>query len=114
MRTNPAWTGLRTTRSFVSTGVVLALLAVGHNQSLDLAPAHPVQPSHLGGRLLDPERPLWKNAWSEEFPGCVSVLLWPADEEPVALLTRTPGGQVDRVEAGARPALDLETVGVCR
>ncbi len=62
----------------------------------------------------------WKAAYSERFPGCVPSILWPADENPVALLTRGPDGSVDkvaldrqrqplgRVPAGAR------TIGACR
>jgi hypothetical protein len=41
--------------------------------------------------------PLWKAAYSERYPGCVPSVLWPADEQPVAVVTRTPDGRIDRV-----------------
>jgi hypothetical protein len=57
----------------------------------------------------------WKESYSRRYPGCVSMALWPVDEQPVALVTRGPGGEVRRVpvdrpvpHAGDRP------IGACR
>jgi len=63
---------------------------------------------------------LWRAAYSERYPGCVPSVLWPADEQPVAVVTRTPGGRIDRValDADQRPVHALppaaETIGACR
>jgi hypothetical protein len=57
--------------------------------------------------------PIWRESWSERFPGCVATVLWPPAERPVALVTRDPAGRVARVPA--RAAVDDEhTVGACR
>lgn len=55
---------------------------------------------------------LWQSSWSERFPGCVALALWPRDERPVALVTRGAGGEVARVSPEAR-SLD-RVVGACR
>ncbi len=57
----------------------------------------------LGLLGLEPEQveavptPRWEVAYSDRYPGCVSMPLWPLGERPVALVTRTPDGMVDRV-----------------
>src|SRR5690349_4315410 len=43
----------------------------------------------------------WQPSYSERYPGCVPSVLWPADERPVAVVTRTPDGRVDRVALDA-------------
>ena len=58
---------------------------------------------------------VWRAAWSERYPGCVSTVLWPADERPVAIVVRTAGGGIDRVDltsVASMPAADA--VGACR
>jgi hypothetical protein len=62
----------------------------------------------------------WHDSWSVRYPGCVPAVLWPAQERPVAVVTRTADGELDRVALDARrrpvervPA-DARTVGVCR
>lgn len=63
---------------------------------------------------------LWKPAYSERYPGCVPAVLWPADEQPVALLTITPDGRVSRVAIDAHRRLAspvpaaARTIGACR
>ena len=65
------------------------------------------------GRYDEPE-PIWRESWSERFPGCVATVLWPPAERPVAVVTRDPSGRVARVES-ARAAVDgARTVGACR
>ena len=62
----------------------------------------------------------WKESYSVRFPGCVSPVLWPAEEEPVAYLARRPGGAVVEVPATdieqvrALRSRDLQTIGYCR
>lgn len=65
------------------------------------------------------QSPVWRSAYSERFPGCVPTVLWPADERPVAVLTKGPDGRVHRVAvetyrrgAGIEPG--ARTIGVCR
>src|SRR3954466_12950738 len=47
---------------------------------------------------------VWKDSYSRRFPGCVSLVLWPAGQQPVAYVTRTSAGALNRVSAdlGAR------------
>jgi hypothetical protein len=61
----------------------------------------------------------WKESWSARYPGCVSVLLWPQDERPVALVARFPDGRVTRVPVHRGQGLSAvpsgtRTVGACR
>ena len=62
----------------------------------------------------------WKESWSERYPGCVSVLLWPREEPPVAVVVRRPNGSVARVavHGTSRPFAAVpdgtEAVGACR
>ena len=62
----------------------------------------------------------WEASYSEQYPGCVASALWPAEELPVALVVRTPDGNVDRVALDAQrrslqhlPA-GSTTIGACR
>jgi hypothetical protein len=59
---------------------------------------------------------LWSASWSERFPGCVAVVLWPEGERPVALVTRSPDGAMTRLEVGSarRVPLGDRVVGACR
>ena len=58
---------------------------------------------------------VWEESYSERYPGCVAAVLWPRDEQPVAIVTRTPGGHVDRVPVGAGPLPSTAvTIGACR
>jgi hypothetical protein len=62
----------------------------------------------------------WKGTYSLRYPGCVPSVLWPADEHPVALITRRPDGRVDKVALGGgrRPVGSVtdgtRTIGACR
>lgn len=60
--------------------------------------------------------PAWRTVWSERFPDCVSVVLWPDGEEPVALVTKDPDGRVRRVahDAPLSAIPGRVTVGACR
>lgn len=79
------------------------------------------QGAHAGSvsaRLADSDLPAWESRYSERYPGCVSMPLWPLGEEPVALVTRTPEGTVDRVPLGG-VQLDgadsrANAIGACR
>lgn len=85
------------------------------------APEQSVSPAP-GGRSVDDGRPsVWESSYSVRFPGCVAMVLWPADETPVALVTRDPRGAVSRVtladlRAGRVPATVAgeRTIGACR
>lgn len=65
-------------------------------------------------------QPLWETAYSERYPGCVSMVLWPLDEVPVALVTRTPAGDVSLVPLGEvdraplSPLGQAHAIGACR
>jgi hypothetical protein len=67
-----------------------------------------------------PTTTLWRTSYSERYPGCVPSVLWPADEQPVAVVTRTPDGRIDRVALDADQRLvralpaAAETIGACR
>ena len=61
----------------------------------------------------------WKAAYSERYPGCVPSILWPADEHPVAVLTKRADGSVDKVSLDGQRPLDsvpagARTIGACR
>ena len=58
--------------------------------------------------------PIWRESWSERFPGCVATVLWPPGERPVALVTRDPAGQLSRVSVAEAAAGAARTVGACR
>jgi hypothetical protein len=79
-------------------------------------------PSSILATPVVEERPtssVWKTAYSEMYPGCVSTVLWPSAEEPVAIVVIDADGKtvrVSREEARLRAAAgDLaRTIGVCR
>lgn len=82
-----------------------------------------IQRGHAGpvtARVVDTGVPLWESAYSERYPGCVSMPLWPLGEVPVALVTRTPEGTVDRVPLGrfagvsASAVGEADAIGACR
>jgi hypothetical protein len=58
--------------------------------------------------------PIWRESWSERFPGCVATVLWPPAERPVAVVTRDPAGRVARVDVARATVGDARTVGACR
>ena len=62
------------------------------------------------------EAPLWEAGWSERFPGCVAMVLWPRGERPAAFVIRSPDGAVHRLTVGTerRVPLDDRVVGACR
>jgi hypothetical protein len=77
---------------FRSAGIALVLAlptASGSSITLD-APAATEQ-------VQQQTDPLWRASYSERYPGCVPSVLWPADEQPVAVVTRTPDGRITRV-----------------
>ena len=99
---------------FRSAGV-LAVLAIPMISGLGAVDAG--SPGERPGR---PEAKAWKAAYSERYPGCVPSVLWPADEAPVALITKRPDGSVDKValDAQRRPLRSVpagaRTIGACR
>jgi hypothetical protein len=77
-----------------------------------------------GSRIAPPDAvasgdvttPVWRESWSERFPGCVAMVLWPGTERPVALVTRSPGGELRRLDVGSdqRVPVSDRAVGACR
>ncbi len=69
-----------------------------------------------------PAEPAWSASYSRRFPGCVSAVLWPANERPVAFLLRDRSGEVRRVRwrhvvrlaDHGQLGRDLTTIGACR
>ena len=94
---------------------VLAIMAVPAVSGLGS-----VDPGGPGERADRQHAPMWKASYSERYPGCVPSVLWPADESPVALVTRSPDGHVAKVavDAQTRPLQavpdDAWTIGACR
>ena len=99
---------------FRSVGVV-AVLAVpffsGHG-AIDGTP--------LGEQGTQAQAPVWDASYSERYPGCVASVLWPSNEEPVAVVVQAPDGTVERVMLDPRrqalqqlPA-GTTTIGACR
>ena len=106
---SPSFPGLLV-RSFLS---VLALGAVLATSVLHSAVAVDGAVGHHGSTVP------WKESWSKRYPGCVSVLLWPQDERPVAVVAKRPDGSITRVAVrGARPFAAVPSgarpVGACR
>ena len=93
---------------------VLALLAVPTINGLGsvAVPAPDDTPEH--------QPTTWRTAYSERYPGCVPAVLWPQDEEPVAVVTKGSDGRVERValDDRQRPVhplpSDARTIGACR
>lgn len=56
---------------------------------------------------------VWDESWSQRYPGCVALALWPDDEQPTGLVARTGAGDVERVppDAVVPPG---RLVGACR
>jgi hypothetical protein len=118
--TSPAAPTLRALPSVVlamlfrSAGV-LAVLAVPVVSSLG-----PVDAGAPGDRADRHGSSAWKAAYSERYPGCVPSVLWPAGEDPVAVITRSPDGTIARVglDPQQRPLQALPdgalAIGVCR
>lgn len=103
-------------RSVASVSGMFLLLAI----VLVLGP-HRAGQDPADGRVADVSGPrLWERAYSERYPGCVSMVLWPLDEVPVALVTRTPAGSVERVpldevdRAPLSPVGRAHAIGACR
>jgi hypothetical protein len=103
-------------RSFTRTFVVLMLLVVALMQG---APGATVTDA-AESPGSSPAQPLWKAEYSRDYPGCVSMLLWPTDEVPVAFLTRSASGEVARVSVESLALLSAEqnasplAIGACR
>lgn len=93
--------------------LVMTLVHAGSEQ------AGAVVPSPPGWTSTRTAQPAWDSAYSERYPGCVSMVLWPADEVPVALVTRSAAGSVDRVpvaglEHPAPTLAEARAIGACR
>jgi hypothetical protein len=106
-RTAQKSVGAMVARSLTSSTVAVGLLAV-------LALAGPGSGEAPGAQRTP--HVAWKDTYARRYPGCVPVSLWPAEEQPVAILVRMPGGSVQERRVGhlvgARPA--MRTIGVCR
>jgi hypothetical protein len=98
---------------FTSLGValVVALSSTAPPPDLSLEPS-----GRTVAAVPDDRARLWSASWSERFPGCVAVVLWPEGERPVALVTRSPDGAMNRLEVGAAQRVPLgdRVVGACR
>ena len=60
---------------------------------------------------------VWKQDYSERFPGCVASVLWPATETPIAVVVLSADGSASRVsqaEARQQAARGARTIGACR
>lgn len=74
------------------------------------------------GSVVRAAEPAWRAAYSRRFPGCVSTVLWPVGERPVAFVVRQHSGRVARIsveEAVRRahtspPGDGARTLGACR
>ena len=99
----------------VRSAVVLALLAVPLGAGVG-----PVAGNPSAGESAADAATTWKASYSERFPGCVPSVLWPTDEQPVAVITKTSDGQVERValdpqrRALLSVAQGARTIGACR
>ena len=99
---------------FRSVGV-LALIAVPTISGL-ASSAVPTPADGAEGQ----EQTTWRAAYSERYPGCVPAVLWPQDENPVAVVTKGSDGRVQRValDDRQRPVqpvpYDAHTIGACR
>ncbi len=114
------------THTFRSLAVVAVLTAPslaglgGVDGGRTAAPESPFVESPSGSPSGASPGPVWKADYSRRFPGCVPAVLWPADEKPVAVLTRTPDGRVDRVALDTQRRLvrplpaATRTIGACR
>ena len=104
-----------TTNPLVLVALTWALLwGYGATQvplSLDSPASHAEQASEAA-RGYGAEA-VWEESWSQRHPGCVALALWPADEQPAALLARD-GGDVTRIPADSTPAAGAQVVGACR
>lgn len=105
-------------RSLASVSLVFALLGGVLVVGADEPTAGPAP----GASRVDvpPVPPLWETDYSERYPGCVSLVLWPLDEVPVALVTRSRTGAVSRVpldevdRAPLSPVGRAHAIGACR
>ena len=57
---------------------------------------------------------VWRQSWSQRYPGCVALALWPHDERPVAVVTRRPDGDIARTTPEDAARADQRVVGACR
>ena len=111
--TSRAATGLVLSMLFRSVGVLAILTVPVVSGVTDDAPSTEREQQHATSSL-------WRASYSERYPGCVPSVLWPADEQPVAVVTRTPGGRIDRVALDEDQRLvhalppAAETIGACR
>jgi hypothetical protein len=92
-------------------GAVLAFLVLAL-----MLPAGRPGPAVPDDEGLDQPGLAWRSSYSERFPGCVSAVLWPVEEQPVAIVARRPGGEIVRVAANAVAAAQSpsSTIGACR
>lgn len=105
----PTRTALGTTTNPLVVVVVTWALLWGHGTGLVPAPSLQRPSQDAAAALADP---VWESSWSRRFPGCVALALWPQDERPVALVTRSPDGVITR-EPPRRPNAG-PVVGACR
>ena len=106
----PRSTLATTTNPLVLVTVTWALLwGFGAGQTALVAPGE----SASGIASLG-DQTVWEESWSARYPGCVSLALWPQDEQPVAVVTRTSDGTVSRVAADRVARTEGRVVGACR
>jgi hypothetical protein len=113
-RTARALTGTALSMLFRSVGVTVLL-------ALPMVPGSSTPGDHsVADRVAQHQDPVWKTSYSQRYPGCVPTVLWPADENPVAVVTRRSDGRIDRVALDdqrhlVRPVDAGErTIGACR
>jgi hypothetical protein len=94
---------------------VLAVLAVPFVSGLGAVDGTP-----LGEQGTKEPVPVWQASYSERYPGCVASVLWPAAEQPVAVVVRAPDGAVEKVALDPRRqslqelAPGTTAIGACR
>jgi hypothetical protein len=105
-----------TTNPLVLVALVWALVwGFGATQLALPAESGPGPDSGAASALADVDTDaLWQSSWSERFPGCVALALWPHDERAVAVLTRGPGGAVVRSAPSSGVQPGHQVVGACR
>ncbi len=57
---------------------------------------------------------VWSESYSARFPGCVALVLWPAEERPRALIVRQGDGRVRQVAPEAIEHTTGNVIGACR
>ena len=110
------------TRVLVRAGVVPAVVFVATAASLVGTGLVAANTAASEADTVVPPEPEWRAAYSRQFPGCVSTVLWPVGERPVAFVVEQRSGEVTwvsvedavRLASHASIAEDVWIIGACR